>query len=570
VRQKSNYVAPAGPAQANPFATAEPSSAGDQRIPMAVCAGAAMASFLIYLRTVAPSISTGDSGELITAAWALGIAHPPGYPLFTMLGHLFSFLPLGSPALRVNLMSSVFAAATVGLVVWTSYRLLARSRNGQAQPAAWNALIAAAIGGGTLAVSTAFWAYAVVAEVFALNTFLAAVIMSLLLEWEHRPERLPLLYGFGLASGLAASNHHTIVLLAPACLVLIVAGARKLMNGEASIRLQARDLLRPAIVVLALIGLGLIPYLYLPLAALADPPLNWGDPRTLDAFFRHVTRADYGTFRLTVSDHQPAGSPIAHVGLLLRSLYEGFTPPGFVIGFAGLAWLVLRGGAAGLATALAFIMTGPAFVAYASPYVDNPILYGVIERFYILPSLFFAVALAAGIHLVLTRLIALSWPAMRGRLAGAIAVVLVALPASALLMHFARADQKSDRSEFRGRSARPARARRPPARSGRCGHDGRRLSPDRRGHAPRHHRAEHREAETCELRATDAPPAREPDHPVRGLCAGPGPDGKARGEQLGFATGLPQRVAEGPSVRRAFRLRARRSRERDPAERVGA
>src|SRR5207302_1168367 len=95
------------------------------RLAVMTSAAVGLAAFFVYLRTIAPSLPAGDSGELITAAWVLGVAHPPGYPLFTMLGHLFTFLPVGS-AFRVNLMSAVLHAATVAITCLLIYRLIAR------------------------------------------------------------------------------------------------------------------------------------------------------------------------------------------------------------------------------------------------------------------------------------------------------------------------------------------------------------------------------------------------------------------------------------------------------------
>lgn len=65
---------------------------------------AALPSYILYVRTLAPTVTSEDSGELITAAYTLGIAHPPGYPLWCILGKLFSLIPLGNVAWRVNLL----------------------------------------------------------------------------------------------------------------------------------------------------------------------------------------------------------------------------------------------------------------------------------------------------------------------------------------------------------------------------------------------------------------------------------------------------------------------------------
>ena len=78
---------------------------------------------VLYFLTAARDIVVGDSPELTMAAAILGVAHPPGYPLFTMLGHIFSLLPLGPIPFRVNLLSVICDALTVGIVFLTAFRL---------------------------------------------------------------------------------------------------------------------------------------------------------------------------------------------------------------------------------------------------------------------------------------------------------------------------------------------------------------------------------------------------------------------------------------------------------------
>src|SRR5262245_63683496 len=107
----------------------------------------ALVALIAYIVTLDPSLPTGDSGELITAARVWGVAHPPGYPLYTMLGHVSMWLPFGSPALRMNLLSAVLDAAAVGVVFVLLYRLVevtARDRSPGGQ--AWTPFAAAAVG----------------------------------------------------------------------------------------------------------------------------------------------------------------------------------------------------------------------------------------------------------------------------------------------------------------------------------------------------------------------------------------------------------------------------------------
>src|SRR4051812_29472484 len=115
----------------------------------------------LYFLTAARDIVVGDTPEFITAAVTFGVPHPSGYPLFTMLGHLFSLLPFGSIPFRLNLLSVICDAIAVGFVFLTALRL------SQSYPAS-------AIAALLLAVSPIFWAWSLAFEVFALNNLFAA------------------------------------------------------------------------------------------------------------------------------------------------------------------------------------------------------------------------------------------------------------------------------------------------------------------------------------------------------------------------------------------------------------
>ena len=69
-----------------------------------------VASLVVYGRTLAPTVAFVDSGELTVAASSLGVAHPPGFPLYVALAHLATMVPIGSVAVRVNFASAIFAA----------------------------------------------------------------------------------------------------------------------------------------------------------------------------------------------------------------------------------------------------------------------------------------------------------------------------------------------------------------------------------------------------------------------------------------------------------------------------
>src|SRR5437879_2477305 len=142
---------------------------------------------ILYFLTAARDIIVGDSPELITAAATLGVAHPPGYPLFTMLGHLFALIPFSSIPFRVNLFSVICDAVAVGVVYWIGWRLT------KSQPAA-------AVAALLLAVNPIFWEWSLTAEVFPLNNFLAALLILLLATWHEQPKRSGILIGAGFVA----------------------------------------------------------------------------------------------------------------------------------------------------------------------------------------------------------------------------------------------------------------------------------------------------------------------------------------------------------------------------------
>ncbi|OGY50327.1 MAG: hypothetical protein A3J65_00055 [Candidatus Buchananbacteria bacterium RIFCSPHIGHO2_02_FULL_45_11b] len=162
----------------------------------------------VYLFTLAPNIVMEDSGEYVSAAYTLGIAHPSGYPLWVILAKLFTFIPLGSLAWRINLMSAVFGALTAVLLYFVS-RKLVKSR------------LVAFCASLLLAFSPTFWSQSVLAEVYTLNSFFAALLILILLGWRENKKNSYLLW-FALFYGLGLTNHTMLALFAPVFIVYIL------------------------------------------------------------------------------------------------------------------------------------------------------------------------------------------------------------------------------------------------------------------------------------------------------------------------------------------------------------
>jgi hypothetical protein len=355
--------------------------------------------FVLYILTAAPSVPAGDSGELISAAWNLGIAHQPGYPTFTMLSRLAGFLPVGNPAFRLNLLSALLDAVALGILCWGILRFL-RAEQDKLQ-SRLVPVTGAIAGAGLLAVSTLFWLYSTVAEVFALNNLFAVIALVLMMEWVRQPARKKFLYLGGLFSGLALTNQLTFVLLAPGLLTLLAGGLVRWRNtvrsGMIAGKSKKRDpgwLLNDLAITAGLLILGFLPYIYLPIAASANPPVNWGNPSTFSSFWQVLTRSDYGTFSFTANSAQ--GNPLQQLYYLGLYFLHSFRAVGILLALLGIIWFAQKRRLEGAALGLAFLFSGPLFAIFANPQLEVPLTRGVFERFYILPSIPVAFFTAAG------------------------------------------------------------------------------------------------------------------------------------------------------------------------------
>src|SRR6185503_12072858 len=122
----------------------------------------ALMAFAVYVATLAPGlIAITDTPKFQFVGRVLGTGHPPGYPLYVLVSHVFSYLPIGSLAYRINLMSAFFSAGACGLTF-----LCARAIGARVAAAAASAL--------GLAFGSAFWFVSTIAEVYSLNAFLVA------------------------------------------------------------------------------------------------------------------------------------------------------------------------------------------------------------------------------------------------------------------------------------------------------------------------------------------------------------------------------------------------------------
>jgi hypothetical protein len=408
---------------AAPSAAPENGASSDERRRWLAPLVVALIGLALFGSTWTDAIQAADSGELVTAACNLGVAHPPGYPLYTLLGHGLCELPWSTPAGRVGWLSIVAGVWTL-LMVYGAVVLLTRNR--------WAGAVAAL----TLAGGSIFWRHASLAEVFALNAALAATLVYCAIRAGDPGQGLIWSLLCGLCAGLAVSNHHSAVLVFPLAAVALV----RPVPGWGRVLLR---LLTGALGA----ALGLLPHLQL---LLADPEAapRWGDTSSWAGLVHHVLRRDYGTLTLSI---RGAGEPLENAWHYLSSVPSQLGWLLWPLCLVGMAALVARarpgrplgraleGGVLrrdlGPLLAAMPLLAGPVFMLLFN--IDpEGIGAQVTRRFFILPNVLLALCLGVGLATVdltwLSRRVSARAPLWRGA-----AWVVVGL---AVMLSYGRAD----------------------------------------------------------------------------------------------------------------------------------
>ncbi len=176
-----------------------------------IALGVGILALVAYVRTLAPDMLYGDSGEFQALAYTLGMTHSTGYPIYLLIARLIGFLPLETFAWRVNLVSALGAAVTIG-GVYLLIRYVTRSR------------IAAVLGSLALGMGYTFWSQAVIAEVYTPGLAFMTAALALLWRWRSEPARhTRSLFLAAMLSALGLGVHASVGLAAPAMVALVLA-----------------------------------------------------------------------------------------------------------------------------------------------------------------------------------------------------------------------------------------------------------------------------------------------------------------------------------------------------------
>ena len=321
------------PSPLSPYAEA---ASPPERPPYLIAGLVALGALLLYVTTLAPTTQFWDTSEYIAAAYALGIPHPPGNPLFTLVAHTWGLIPwVPGYAERINLLAAVTSAIAAGC--W--FLIGERWMRGWVPARLPRRLAAVA---GALVAATAFtvWNQSVVNEkVYTVSLLSIALVLWLIVRWDDQPpgeahDHHLLLIVYLLA--LTATNHMMGVLVGPVVLILLFPPLKTQRPPDLASRrvewsqfcvfaavyamIAALGLERTeplvlaallfaaslfyavvyarnwdfALAVLAVALIGLSVYLFLPIRAVHFPPINEGEPTTRQALWEVLTRQQYG------------------------------------------------------------------------------------------------------------------------------------------------------------------------------------------------------------------------------------------------------------------------------------
>ena len=311
-----------------------------------------------YLLTLAPDVTLGFSGIFAAGAMYAGVPHPPGYPLWTLYAWLFTvLLPFSNIAWRVAVSSAVAGALACGIIA------LMVSRGGimilqaipalsllQEKEARALRLVSGCVAGLAFGFGGGFWRTAVIVHPWPMSMLLFSIVLCLLMKWMSAPARRRYLYAAALVYGLTFSNSQALFAAALGLQVLVVFADRRLARemclansllfvagrfaADAGI-LNGLDTYNEGFDILhnlyCLVGIGsilscialiirtrraltewkavscsgllflvgLAIYLYVPLASMTNPPVNWAYPRTADGFIHLLMRGQYERIHAT-------------------------------------------------------------------------------------------------------------------------------------------------------------------------------------------------------------------------------------------------------------------------------
>ena len=421
-------------------------------------------ALVVYTLTLAPTVTLEDSGELVVASDYLGVPHPPGYPIWSLLTWAFQWIfnkvtyhGYPNPAWAVNFFSAFTGALACGVLALLVSRsgmdfLRSLKKETDALGEKTESLFCATAGlaaGLLLAFSQGMWSQSVITEVYALNILFQTAVLLFLYRWMVEPENPKPLFIMAFVFGLGLTNHQTLLFMGAgvglAVLLrhiklardFIVVGVfyvlmivlNKVMGGNPehtnwcwnsgpdhlgfwfwtvyAVVIPILGLFLPngktvcATYLLMLLGLSF--YLYMPFSSEQNPPINWGYPRTWQGFMHAITRGQYE--KVTLTDVFSLMF-LEQVMAFLRDLRAQFFGPVALLAILPFAFIVRIGRKNRdwlFTTVAAFVGVGLLFIILQNPKIDIQTLF-IARVQYIQSHAIYAIWIGYGLLLLMALL----------------------------------------------------------------------------------------------------------------------------------------------------------------------
>ncbi|MCK5740873.1 MAG: DUF2723 domain-containing protein [Chlorobi bacterium] len=276
-------------------------------------------SAIVFYLTAAPGLMYTDSGELAAVCSTLGVAHPTGYPLFTILGHLWTLLPLPfSTIFSLNLFAATVTALSSVVFFNMMYLIFSMIRSltvgSKSKPKDKkkkkvqtvtdrykdsNLLIMSAATALMYSFALTVWQQATALEVYSLHLLMIHLVLYMTVKGLSEPAEKKYFVLTAFLLGASFSNHMTTILLVPGLLFIFFARP----FDKTDEKMFSADRFKFAAFLLIPFIIGLSFYLYLPLRSASGPEFNWGEvSRGWDKFLYHIQGKQYQIWMFSDSD----------------------------------------------------------------------------------------------------------------------------------------------------------------------------------------------------------------------------------------------------------------------------
>lgn len=353
-------------------------------------------TMVVYIITMSRGVMPIDAGELAASQYYLGISHPSGYPLFNIIGFIWSKIPIGSVIFRLNLLCAIWVAISNYFLIRTAFIVIKNVFNHKIQnakepakkgntsnievPASTLLITLSSITGVLLiAFCKTWWIQAAGVEVYSLHIALLSLFFYLFLKAVYSPAQKILSWVWvGVALGLCFSNHLTSVLILPGVFILFLSTIKWNISS-----------LKTGFIVLgvSVLTAGVFYFIMMNLAG-SSPRVNYGNPANLEYLKRHVSGWQFQSFMNDKEKNEAVTNFFKNFGI--QSGYIGL-----ILGFIGMVVLMMKNYKMGLFWLVNVIAT----LVYASQYNIHD-----IENYFLLSYLSAAILISCSLYWAITQL----------------------------------------------------------------------------------------------------------------------------------------------------------------------